>query len=495
MRWAALGLAIVLVAPLLVVDVPPLLDYPNHLARLFLLAHGAEDPVLARMFVTQWGIIPNLAIDVVGPALMSFLPVHVAGRVLLGFVLLLPFVGVLAFHRAVFRRWDAWPLASALVAGNAAFLLGFLNYVIGIGAGLLVAALWIAGRERWPVGTVVAVAVGMVGVFFCHLMGVVFALVLVGCWELAAAWRDRRLFVRGAAVLAVAIGPLGLYRASVLGDHVRGAEYLDMAGKLAQVEWPFIAYVPWLDSLTAAAVMGVLIWRAMRGRLHAPAGIVLALWVLVGLYVVAPYAFKGTQSLDTRFTLMVVLLLFAGVVPVGRSGWVMAGLAGLFVVRMGVVAVAWAGHAGALAEFRRVIAPVPAGAHVLVASVSRAEAPGYWAGVPMARRLANTIPMDTHLPALLLIERRAFWPVLFNEPAQQPVAWVPELQALADQVGGMIDHDALKPAMLCGYAFVLVLDAGGDPAIGQYRAEDLELMRLAENAALFRIRAEPRVCL
>ena len=486
MRWGAVGLALALVAPLLLVDVPPLLDYPNHLARMFLLAHGAEDPVLAGMFVTQWGIIPNLAIDVIGPALMGLLPVHVAGRVLLAMVLLLPFAGVLAFHRAVFRRGNVWPLASALVMYSAAFLLGFLNYVIGMGAALLVAALWIAGRERWPVWTVVAVAVGMVGVFFCHLMGVLFALVLVGCWEIAAAWRDRRFLTRGVAVLAVAIVPLGLYRASVLGGEVGGAAYLDMAGKLAQMEWPFMAYVPWLDALTAAAVMGVLLWR---GRPRVPAGVVLALGVLVGLYAVAPYAFKGTQSLDTRFTLMVVLLLFAGVVPVGRSGWAMAGLAGVFAVRMGVVAVAWAGHAGALAEFRRVIEPVPAGAKVLVAAVSRGEAPGYWAGVPLARRLGSGVPTDTHLPALLLIERRAFWPVLFNEPAQQPVAWVPDLQALADQVGGVVDHAALRTEMLCGYGFVLVLDAGGDPAIARYRAEDLELVRLAENAALFRIRA------
>jgi hypothetical protein len=42
--WSAVFLiCLVLVAPLAVVDVPPLLDYPNHLARAYVLAHGQTD--------------------------------------------------------------------------------------------------------------------------------------------------------------------------------------------------------------------------------------------------------------------------------------------------------------------------------------------------------------------------------------------------------------------------------------------------------------------
>ena len=37
-----------MLAPLLIVDVPPLLDYPNHLARAFALASLPRDAVLAR---------------------------------------------------------------------------------------------------------------------------------------------------------------------------------------------------------------------------------------------------------------------------------------------------------------------------------------------------------------------------------------------------------------------------------------------------------------
>jgi hypothetical protein len=43
------GLLAGLVAPFFFVDVPPVLDYPNHLARLYVLAFGAQDPALSAM--------------------------------------------------------------------------------------------------------------------------------------------------------------------------------------------------------------------------------------------------------------------------------------------------------------------------------------------------------------------------------------------------------------------------------------------------------------
>jgi hypothetical protein len=107
-----------LLAPLFLIDVPPLLDYPNHLARMFVLAHP-DDPVLSRMYVPHWTIIPNLAIDLLIPPLMRVLPVYVAGRLMLAVALLLPMIGCAAYSRAVFGRRSLWPIASALMAYNA----------------------------------------------------------------------------------------------------------------------------------------------------------------------------------------------------------------------------------------------------------------------------------------------------------------------------------------------------------------------------------------
>ena len=66
--WLALLAAVaVLITPLFLVDVPPLLDYPNHLSRAWVLAKGSSDPVLSRIYEPHWTIIPNLASDIVLP--------------------------------------------------------------------------------------------------------------------------------------------------------------------------------------------------------------------------------------------------------------------------------------------------------------------------------------------------------------------------------------------------------------------------------------------
>jgi hypothetical protein len=42
--WSTLAaLCLLLLAPLLLADVPPILDYPNHPARLFILAQAGQD--------------------------------------------------------------------------------------------------------------------------------------------------------------------------------------------------------------------------------------------------------------------------------------------------------------------------------------------------------------------------------------------------------------------------------------------------------------------
>ncbi len=492
MRGAVLLLAVVLLAPLLVVDVPPLVDYPNHLARLFLLARGQADPVLAPMFTVQWGIIPNLAIDVVGPPLLRWLPVHVAGRVLLGGLLLLPFVGVLALNRALFGRVQPWALASSLVVPAGAFLLGFLNFVAGLGGGLLLAAFWIAGRRRWPLVTVLVASAGSATLFFGHLMGVVFALGLIAAWEV----RCRRGAWRGMlAAGVVAVPPVLLYFAAPLGAIDGGAEYLPLADKIRQILAPFVTYDAALDGVAAALVGAVVLVCAATRRLEAPPGIRVALAGFAGLYLAAPYAWKGTQSLDTRFVTMFVLTLFAGVRPRGVPRWigraVAAGFALLVVARAIALSLAWHAHGGDLAQLRAAIAGVRPGEKVFVASVAPGEAPAYWAGAPGSRRLANGIRTDTHLPALLLIERRAFWPLLFDEPSQQPVLLTPSFQILADRNGGLVDHLTIDPGQLCGYDRLLLLGAGGDPG---FTTPNLWREISTDAAALYRIRPETLSC-
>jgi len=480
MRPAILLTALLLLAPLLLVDVPPLLDYPNHLARLYLLAHGANEPGLAPLFTPHWAIIPNLAIDLVGPPLLRLLPVHVAGRLILAALLLLPFAGVIALNRALFGRVQPWALASALVIPSGAFLLGFLNFIAGTGAALLLAAFWIAHRPRHPRATLLLAGLASIALFFCHLMGSVFALILILTHEA----RSPRTYLATTPLILI---PALLYLSAPLNTLPAAAEYLPLAQKLAQLLTPFTAYNLPLDILTAAAVALFLLACALTRRLDTPPGIRLALLACAALYAAAPYAFKGTQSLDSRFLAMFALIVFAGTRPHTIPAPIPLATAfiALFLARTTLLATAWHLHNTDLANLRTAIAPLTQTDKTYLASVSPAEAPAYWSTAPLPRRLSNTIRTDTHLPALILIERHAFWPLLFDDPTQQPILLTPPYQSLADQNGGLVDHLALRPATLCGYTHLLLLTAAADPGFSR---PYLAPITTTETAALFRIR-------
>lgn len=501
--WACLGaLCLMLLAPLLLTDVPPLLDYPNHLARMVILAANGADPILARFYTPRWGIIPDLAIDAVTPMLLWVLPVHVAGRIMLGLVVLLPVLGTVAYSRAVLGRLTWWPLGCVLVAYNAALLQGFLNFTVGIGAALLLAAAWLRWREADPLRTLLLAIPGAVVLFFCHLMGLLFFALLIGAHELthvpALLRRPGALFMRLVFAVPVFAVPVALYAYSHLSGMDGEPEYLSVTGKAAQLLIPFVNYSLPLDIATAVLVAGGLVVGVATRRLWMPARSAIALLLLTLLYLAAPFEFKGTYYLDSRFVVMLGFLLFGGMLPVAlpRGGtWpIAAGMVVLFTVRMMVLGSAWLSHNHDLAQLRAVTAGVAPGSSVFVTTVTPEEAPDYWDRGQAARRLSNGFRTDPHLPALLLIERRAWWPFLFDNPSQQPMETNQPYEDLADRVGSMPPHNDLEiPGRvdLCGFDNVLLLQAGAVPNLDAYASDRLALVAAADAAALFRVRPDP----
>ncbi len=503
--WVVLTVvSALLLVPFLITDVPPILDYPNHLARLVLLHAGPDDAVLGPVFTPHWTIIPNLAIDVIGTPLLRVLPVHVAGRCLLGGILLLNLAGVIALHRALFGRRSYWPLASALVAYNCTFLLGFLNWQISGGLAMLSAAGWLTWRERWPIATVTAACVASVALFFCHLMGLAFFLVLIGSAELHAGRGNKGMLWRAAGLLPVLAGPVVLSLQTTLRDVPAAMQWMSLHDKTVQVATPFINYVFPLDLFSVAVVYGGIILGIAAGWLVVAPRAVVALVTVVAAYVILPFDLKSASFLDTRVAIMVGWLAFAVVDPVvpRPRAWrlVVVGCVALFLVRMGVLADAWTGHRRDLAELRSVIADVPPGATVYVTNVPQDEAPAYWDAGPRSRRLSNTLRMDYHQSALLLIERGAFWPGLFANPAQQPIRLRADYALLARSAHHMPSHrrlvadpDPALPALLA-FDYVLMLEAGADTNLTGFIPRCLLLVARTDFAALFRVLRDAPAC-
>jgi hypothetical protein len=522
--WSTLAALIaVLLVPLFLTEIPPLLDYPNHLARMHILSRLPGDADLARIYGTVWRIVPNIGIDLAMPALMHVLPLMVAGKVFVALALILPLVGVVALHRALFGAVSYWPLAAGLVAYNRLFFSGFLNFLIGVGLALLGAALWRALRERpapLRVGSAVVVAIV---IFFCHLIAVAFyGLLLIGL-ELARSWKmGRRERLRALALLAIPfILPAIFYlRAPISADTPAGGHGLVEAIK--HYYWalaasppglkpyglmgPFLTYDRLLDAGAMILVLAVLAAFAVERRLRIAPALAGIVALLLAAYPFVPFFLMQTAWVDQRLPILAGFLLFAGTLPRVRSGRTARLMVGAFaaaiLARTIVIGAVWSTRDAQLADFRQVIAPVAPGDRVLVVQAERNADPNAMVNQPDSVRAMLRNDSTMHLPALLVIEHGAFWPLLFTAPTKQPVRVIPPYDAISlpegelPWVGGLADLDPATvkwapylPGWEHKFDWVLVLHPAD--ALNGYKLlpDRLEPAGAGAVAALYRVKA------
>ena len=507
-RLASLLVASLLLLPLLSTDVPPLLDYPNHLARFWILAHAASDPVLSRIYAAHWAVLPNLGTDVLATLLLQWLPLHVAGRMVLAAVLLLPVTGAVAYHRALCGTRSLWPLGSAAVASGGSFLLGFLNFSASLGLALCVAALWERWRERAGPGRLAVLGAAGTLVILCHAGGFLLLCCLAATAEAESLWRGRHLPDMWPCMLTAAIrgtvlaAPMLLLLAAPQGGAVGGVVWRHGAEKLPAMLAPVRGYDPGLDIALAGILAGSVAASLLGGwgRLHGRTGAALAILAMAA--VLSPGRLGGAGFFDMRFACMAWLLLCAGFLPdaapalPARVATVLAG--GLIAVRSALLASVWQAGQADIAGLRQAMAPVQPGDRVLVAQVTEDEAPGYWALPHPGRIVPGLQRTDLHLSGLLVPERRAFWPLLFNYPAQQPVQVLPPYDGLSMSESGLIDRrlldgprDALPQPLRSwrqDFDWLLVVDAGGAPSMLVHPPGGLAAPEVwTDAAALFRI--------
>jgi len=121
-------LGAMLVLPIWIVAFPPLLDYPNHLARAFVLAH-LNDPHFSfgEFYRADWGAYPYLGMDASLAVLGRLFPIETAGRVFLSLCALALPASAWFFLRQVHAESQFAALWTLLISYNVFFLEGFLN--------------------------------------------------------------------------------------------------------------------------------------------------------------------------------------------------------------------------------------------------------------------------------------------------------------------------------------------------------------------------------
>jgi hypothetical protein len=427
--------AALILLPLFYTVVPPLEDYPNHLARMQALASIPGNDSLSRFYEVAWAPIPNLIMDLIVPPLVPALGVYAAGRVFVALTLLLMLLGPMLLHRTLDGRWSAWPLVGGLFVYNGFLFTGLMNYLFGVGAAVLGLSVWIRLCGKPVVARALASFVFCAVLYVCHLS----ALGLYGLgiasfefWRLwtQKAWKPAPL-LRSALALGVPFLPFlyFLVRSPTWG--LSHDIVWESQGKFEALTLFFSVYsditdIPFL--ILIAVAIGIAVKRGLVS-FH-PAGLIVA-GVLTLAFLAMPRMAFGSWMADQRIVVGIFFMTLGFIsVDLKRLENHNAFFAVCLVAiafRVVDVSAHWVAISQPLQELKSSLRLMPPGARLLV---TQADDPAEGA-VDAAL---------SHAPTLAVIERSALVSRLFVVPGKQILHARPEYGGHVDTEDGDTPH-------------------------------------------------------
>lgn len=409
-------LAAIALVPIMTVIVPPLGDFPNHLARMYILHDGGRSPFLAQYYHIDWAILPNLAMDAVVPPLLSVLSIWTAGKLFLILTLALDITGIIALHRAMFGQLTPWPLLGFLLLYNQVVLVGFVNFLCGVGLAFWVAAVWTSLRRARPSLAVAVTSVLASVVFFAHIEALLFLGILLLGIELAGISRANALG-RACALGLVFLPAAGLFLSWHTGTH-QNLGFRAPWQKLVYLFWIFDNYHKAFDLGCAALYIGFFAIGLGSGYLRAVAPLKYWLGIAIAAFIASPDTVFGGASADIRLPLFIAMLPIVGTEPAAKAGWRFLAATGasaalMFGIRMILVEQVWLKARVLYDADMASLSMLPRGAKLA----------GSFDWSPTADIRAD-IP-QFHVPMLAVPLREAFVPTVFAYKGLQPLAITP----------------------------------------------------------------------
>jgi hypothetical protein len=408
--------------PIFSTVLPPLFDYPNHLARFWLLATGGNE-----FYSVRWAPLPNLAGDLIVPVLARVMPLDLAGKLFLVLLFALILGGAVSLNRIATGSWRLWPLLAVAFLYNREFLWGFINYLFGIGVALLGAALWLRLEHARASRRLLASSLVALLCFFSHIAAFgLYGLMILGIeiGPAIAEFRNRQwpaLARRAALSAAQFVLPAAIILGSWSAVATGGISYAGFWRKPDLLFSVFDNYNRPFDIACFALLLVLLIALAWSRRLHIAPRLVPALALVFGAFLLLPSQLLSGSGLDHRIPVALFVLLVASAAPrfpSRRTAMIAAAVAAVVLLaRFAVIESVWLQADRVYAADFAALDTLPYGAKLAVA-------------YPVDAVNSTAVP-ETHLPVLAVARRAAFVPTLFAYLAQQPIALNPPYDRLA----------------------------------------------------------------
>lgn len=408
-------LAAVSLYPICSVNLPALVDYPNHTARMHVLVHYDERPALQQNYAIMWTLFPNLAMDLIVPSLSRFMEVETASRVFLAISLLMLAMGTACLSRAIHGYWSLLPLAVYLFLYNIVTFYGLVNFLFGSGLCLLGLAAWIATAHRTrSILRIIGFCLFASVLYLMHLFALATYGLGVMVHTIASRGKASDRFAYHwkqcaySAVQFVIPGLLWQFSFRALGS-----DYLRYGTAREKLRHWFGFTLFTGESIDLYLFLLVLIFLvsgfALR-ELRVARGMrpMLAAYLIAAIAM--PQWLSGSNGADLRLPFILVFIGLASLQfqPSDRRiAAIFAGIAAaLFAVRMNAISHELQAQHRNYQEFRQTLHSIPEGIRLLTVQEP----------TPSSARLADVIRhrQMTHMPSLAVIERSAFVPLMFT---------------------------------------------------------------------------------
>jgi hypothetical protein len=195
-------LSAVSILPFWTVRYPVITDFPNHLARWFVLHHIHDAHfTFAKFYTPAWGPFPYVLTEAMGVGLQYLLPIDVVGRVMLSLCVVLLPLAAWFFLRSASPGNEYLSLFAFVIAFNPNFLMGSVGDQWSIALCLVAVGLSVSFDRAPGVGRFIALILTMTLLFLTHLIGFAVAGLAMGVYSLGSAYRWGRLLTLGSVAL------------------------------------------------------------------------------------------------------------------------------------------------------------------------------------------------------------------------------------------------------------------------------------------------------
>jgi len=446
--FSVAAIVVVAICPVLLVALPAMVDYPNHVARMYVLA-AAGTPDANPFYEVNKTLYTNLAMDLIVPPLARILDVEAASKVFLIACQLLIVSGAIALELAVKRRHEISGLAAVMLLYSFSFAWGFLNFQFGLGVALWGLAVWEFMRGRTVASQLVAHSLFVTALYVAHLFALGLYAATLGFLELSRFnWR-RTGIVQLAVLGAPMLGVFAVLLAS--STHVgNGPTEWKIASKFTSIFASLNGYSTELAVVEAAALIALCYVLFHTGRLSLGRS---GLWLAGGfalIFLAMPYRLLGVAGVDLRVPIAALLILpaYTMISMTGRAAaFAIAVPIGIALINVAVTAAVWLSYQDDYAKMKESFTLLGRPSRILV---------GRSTDGPIGLLLR---PMD-HAPTLA-VSAKAMVTTLFALPGMQQINVVKEHrnQAIAE----VINYNPVSLSILVG-----LTTGTDDPGVPRY---------------------------